>query len=150
MSELLPGDFAEFHSELESTFAADRPPRQIALSFAIGLFLIALPNLGASLVVLAGSAYQWSWADARAFSAAALILNPLVKSGVYVASFALGILLLGPVPGGFIGQLDLTVGVGVLTRLIVGNLVLALAISTLGYVVGIYLIRKARDHADAV
>lgn len=146
MGRLLPTSLSDVQSRLRAAFTADRPPRQIALSFAVGLFMIALPNLGLSLVVLGAVGYRFAWADARAFSAAAVVLNPVVKGGVYVASLGLGILLLGPIPGGFSGALDVTVGVHVLARLLVGNLLLALAVGSLGYVVAIHGIRTALGH----
>jgi hypothetical protein len=39
-------------SELDSAVAERRPPREIAASFSVGLFVTALPSLGTGLLLL--------------------------------------------------------------------------------------------------
>lgn len=146
MGRLVSTSLEDIRSQLWATFTAERPPRQIALSFAFGLFLISLPNMGVSLLALGVIGFWITRADPRAFSAAAVLLNPLVKSGVYVVSLGVGILLLGPIPGGFSGPIDLTVGFHALVRLLVGNLLIAIALGVGGYVVAIYAIHVAAEY----
>ena len=129
---------------LREAYAVDHPPRLVAASFALGLFIIALPNLGLGLVVVAAIASRFDWANPPALSAAAVVLNPVVKSGVYVASFALGTVLLGPVPGIFSGRLTLSAGPGVLSRLLVGNLIVAAGVAVGGYLVSLYGVAAVR------
>jgi len=129
---LLPGGWDEVQSRLRAAVASGRPLHDVAGSFGFGLFLVALPNFGLSLLILGVIGYRLDRADPRAFTAAALILNPVVKSSVYVASFLLGAALLGPVPGGFSG-ISLEMGRHVLARLVVGNLLIATTFALLGY-----------------
>jgi len=76
--------------------AEDHPPHHVAVSFAIGIFVTALPSLGTGLVVLAWVGYQFAWANKVALGAAIAVLNPLAKSSFYAASFVTGTALLGP------------------------------------------------------
>jgi uncharacterized protein (DUF2062 family) len=131
-------------ARLRAAFAADYPPPLVGASFAVGLFLVALPNLGISLVLVAGVAYLFDWADPLALSAAAVVLNPLVKAGVYVASFAVGTALLGPVPGVFEGDVDLAAGPAVVVRVVVGNVLVAVALAVAGFLVALYGVRAVR------
>jgi uncharacterized protein (DUF2062 family) len=144
---VFPDGWDEVQSGLRAAVTADRPPRQIAGSFGVALFLVALPNLGVSLVLLGMIGYRIERADPRAFTAAALILNPLVKGSVYVASFLVGSAFLGPVPGGFTG-LSLEMSRHVLARLLVGNLLLASAVGIAGYVLLRYTIRNVDWPSD--
>jgi uncharacterized protein (DUF2062 family) len=132
MGLAIPENWTDIQSQLRAAVTADRSPHFVSLSFGFGLYLIALPNFGVSLVVLAAIAYRFDWADSRAFSAAAMILNPFVKSGVYVGSFIVGSALLGSIPGGFDG-LSLEMSRHVLARLLVGNVLIAGLVAVLGY-----------------
>lgn len=125
-------------SRLRTAFTAEYPPQSTGVSFAIGLFVIALPNLGTGILVLGVVGYLADWANPRALSAAVVVLNPLVKGGVYAASFALGVALLGPVPGVFSGNISLSTGPAVLLRLFVGNVLVAAGLAVTGYVVALY------------
>lgn len=131
-------------AQLRAAFAADHPPSLVGASFAVGLFLVALPNLGISLVLVAGVAYLFDWADPRALSAAAILLNPLVKGGVYLASFAIGTALLGPVPGVFDGEVSLAAGPAVVLRLVVGNVLVAATLAVAGFLVTLFGVRAVR------
>ncbi len=142
--DVLPGGWDEVQAGLRAAVDSDRPPHQVAGSFAFALFLIALPNLGLSLLLLGAIGYRIDLADPRAFTAAALILNPVVKGSVYVASFLVGSVFLGPVPGGFAG-FSLEMGRHVFARLVVGNLLLAAIFAVLGYVVLRYCISGVRQ-----
>jgi len=125
-------------SRLRTAFTAEYSPQSTGLSFAVGLFVIALPNMGVGILVVGAIGYLVDWANPRALSAAVVVLNPVVKSSVYVASFALGVAILGPVPGIFTGDVGLSAGPAVLFRLLVGNLVLATVLALVGYVVAVY------------
>ena len=131
-------------SGLRATFAQDHPPHLIARSFAIGVFVTAMPSLGAGLLILLGIAYRYAWANRLALFASVAILNPVVKTGVYAVSFALGAFLLGPVPG-----LSVTAGPDILIRLLVGNTVIAVGFAAIGYVLALYGVKSVRRHRDA-
>lgn len=131
--------FVEYRSQVRSTlrvaFAEDHPPHLIAVSFAIGVFVTALPSLGTGVLVLAWIGYQFEWANKLALLAAVAILNPLAKGSVYAASFVVGTLLLGPIPGLTRADVGLAAGPDVLVRLLVGNAILAVVFTLVGYVV---------------
>jgi uncharacterized protein (DUF2062 family) len=131
-------------SRLRSAFTADYSPQSTGLSFAVALFIIALPNLGLGVLLIGAIGYLIEWANPRALSAAVVVLNPVVKSGVYVASFALGVVILGPVPGIFDGDISLSTGPQVLLRVVVGNVVVATVLALVGYVVAVYSSRAMR------
>ena len=128
-------------SGLRAAFVQDHPPRLIAGSFAIGVFVTAMPSLGAGVLLLLGIAYRYEWANRLALFASVAILNPVVKTGVYAMSFALGIFLLGPV-----SELAVDAGPQILLRLFVGNTIIALVFAAVGYVLALYGVSSMRKH----
>lgn len=125
-------------ARLRATFMQDHPPHLIGVSFAIGVFVTTLPTLGTGVLALAGLAYWYSWANRLALFAAVVILNPVVKGGVHAMSIALGTLLLGPIPELADPELSVAIGRELLTRLLVGNVILASAFALAGYVLAFY------------
>jgi hypothetical protein len=140
------GYVARVRDALRLAFAEDHPPHLVATSFAVGLFVLTLPSLGAGVLLLAWIGYRFEWIHNFAFVAAGAVLNPLVKGGVYLASFAVGVWLLGPVPGATRADIGVDAGVEVLVRLFAGNAVLAVGFALLGYVVAYRTARTARRH----
>ena len=122
-------------AEIRRSISDEYSPHQIASSFAIGVFITMLPTLGTGLIVFAIISYLSSWINKVALFASVLVLNPVVKWGVYAGSMALGILLLGPVPILDDGEVAVEAGQEVLVRLLVGNTILAVIATVLGYVI---------------
>lgn len=119
---------------LRAAFRQHHPPHEVASSFSFGVFVTTLPTLGTGLVLFAVIAKTVKRASAIALFAPVLLLNPITKWGVYAASFWLGSLLLGPMPGGIPRELSLSAGSDVVFRLLIGNLVLATVFAVVGYV----------------
>ena len=132
-------------TSLRAAFSEDHPPHLIALSFAFGIFMTALPNLGTALIVLAAVGYWFTWASRIAFFAAVLVMNPVVKGGVYVASYSLGRLILGPVSDITSGDVSLYAGRAVVIRLLLGNTILAIVFAIIAYAVALYGVRTYRQ-----
>lgn len=126
-------------AQFRAMFSQDHPPQLIGVSFAISVFVTTLPTLGTGLFVLAAIGYRYSWANRLALFVPVVVLNPIVKTGVYAMSFAVGTLLLGPLPGEIVDpDLTLTDGREILARLLVGNAVLAVAFALVGYLLAFY------------
>ena len=125
---------------LESAFLEDYSPQQVAFSFGLGLFITALPTLGTGVVIFLILVYVFKQLSKIALFASVLVLNPAVKWGVYASSYWLGQRLLGPVPGFSFDGVDLAAGPAVLTRLWVGNLILAGVFAVVGYVLALRLV----------
>jgi uncharacterized protein (DUF2062 family) len=123
-------------SELESAFIEEYTSQEVALSFGIGLFITALPTLGTGFLLFAALLYLFKRLSELAMLASVLVLNPFVKWGVYASSYWLGGRLLGPVPLAFDGDI-LAASPDVLLRLWVGNLVLAVVFSAVGYLIAL-------------
>ncbi|MFQ3285574.1 MAG: hypothetical protein ACI9TI_001201 [Natronomonas sp.] len=134
-------------SELEAAFSEEHPSGDVAGSFAVGVFITALPTLGTGLLVFLVLVALVDRISKLALFASVVVLNPVVKWGVYAASFSLGSLLLGPVPGATPTELSLSAGPGIVSRLLVGNLILAVVLTVVGYVVVFRLVTsfRARD-----
>ena len=149
MEYLSPVEYGQrVQSKLRNAFAQDYPAEQTAFSFALGLFLTALPNLGGSILVLGAIGRRYDWANPLALISAVAILNPLAKSTVYVLSYLLGRLIFGPIPGITRGEIGLTAGREALLRLLVGNLLIAVIVAIVGYLValyGVYAVRYYRN-----
>lgn len=121
--------------ELHRSFGEEYSPTQIARSFAIGVFITMLPTLGVGLLVFVALAYLFDWINKIALFASVLVLNPAVKWAVYAGSMGLGVLLLGPVEGGLRPEATPAVAQALLVRLLVGNAILAVIATILGYVI---------------
>lgn len=133
---------AQVRAEFEAAVAEERPTH-VAASFAIGVFVTALPTLGAGLLVLGALARLFGHLNKVALFAAVAVLNPAVKSGVYVASFGLGARLLGPTET-LAGGPSLLASQDVVARLLVGNAILTVALTVVGYVAANRAIREIR------
>lgn len=136
--------------ELRRSFSEEYTPRQIAGSFAIGVFITMLPTLGTGLLVFVVLSYLFAWINKIALFAAVLVLNPVVKWGVYAGSVALGIVLLGPVEGVAAGDVSAAAGEALLVRLLVGNLILAVLTTVLAYVLVHRLAAAYQEEAQLV
>lgn len=123
--------------EIDASLEEDHTPRQVAASFALGVFITALPTLGLGLLLFVFIAALVASVSKIALFASVLVLNPVVKWGVYAASFWLGSYILGPVSGvGFTG-VSFDAGPQVVHRLLLGDLILAVVFTVVAYV-GVY------------
>lgn len=138
-------------AEIYSSLTAEYSTRQVAGSFAIGTFITMMPTLGTGVLVFFVLIYVFDWMNKIALFASVLVFNPVVKWGVYAASFALGIALLGPVDGFGIGDVpSISEGNDILVRLLVGNTILAIIAAVLSYVVVYRLVDAYEDRAFPV
>lgn len=120
--------------ELRRSVSDEYTPLQIAGSFAIGVFITMLPTLGAGFLVFAVLSYVSKWINPVALFASAIVLNPVVKWGVYASSLALGFLLLGPTSTVINGEVTVDTGQAVLYRLLLGNTILAVLATIIAFV----------------
>lgn len=134
--------------KLLAAFREDRTPRQVATSFAIGIFITALPTGGVGVGLFFVFISLWSWISKPAIFAAVVVLNPAVKPAVYLASFQVGALLLGTNP---VRSHDVTMTesarIGI-QQLLLGNAVLAVGLSAVGYVTVLRLTQLYRQRSD--
>lgn len=135
--------------KLGAAFREDLPPRDVAGTFAFGLFVASLPNLGTALVLFAALAYYLERVSKLALVAAVVVMNPPVKWGTYLVSLWVGNRLLGPAPGATLSEFSLSqltaVGPAVLLRLVVGNLLVSAALAAVGYALALRFVRELRE-----
>lgn len=144
MRSRVNGYIKRIRAELRRSFTQEYTPREVAGSFALGVFITMLPTLGAGLVVFVVLAYLFDRINKIALFASVLVLNPVVKWGVYAASITLGFLLLGPVEG-FDGEpITVDAGLDVLVRLWVGNLILAAVATVVAYPLAYRMVTEYR------
>ncbi len=127
---------------IRKTVAEEYTSRELAGSFALGTFITMLPTLGTGLLLFVVIALAFDRINKIALFASVVVFNPVVKWGVYVASFSLGVLLLGPVEGANFGAVSLGAGPDIVVRLLLGNFILA-SIATVSSYVVIYRISVA-------
>ena len=123
---------------VEASFDDDQPPAEIAGSVAIGVFLTTLPTFGGNLLVMVALAARVAWINPAALFSSGIVINPLVKWGVYAVSVPIGVALLGPIDGGLSIDLSLSGNRPVLIRLVVGSSIIAVLGSLLSY----WLVRR--------
>ena len=132
-------------SALEEAFAEDHPPNDVAASFAVGLFVTSLPTLGTGLLVFVALAALFDRISKLALLASVVVLNPVVKWGVYAVSFWLGVQFLGPVSGVTPSDISFSAGPEIVARLLVGNLILSVIFTLVGYVLALRVVRSIRE-----
>lgn len=141
---------AKVRRELHDALTETHTPRQVAASFALGVFITALPTLGTGVLMFFLIAYLVDNVSRIALFASVIVLNPVVKWGVYGASFWLGSQILGPVSGISVTEISLSAGPQIVARLLVGNLILAVVFTGVAYVVGYRLTVEYRRRAGDV
>jgi len=124
----------EVHEEVHEALKEQHTPRQVASSFALGVFITALPTLGTGVLAFFVIAYLFENVSKISLFASVIVLNPVVKWGVYGTSFWLGSSILGPIPGVTRADISLSAAPDVVTRLLVGNLLLAAVFTVVAYV----------------
>lgn len=139
----------ELRLELEAALDGEYTPKQVAGSFAIGVFITSLPTLGIGLLSFFVISHLFAGVSKLALFSSVIVLNPAAKWGVYGASFWLGSTLLGPIEGVTRSDVSISATPEVVVRLLVGNLILAAVFTVLAYVVAYRLTaayrRRNRD-----
>lgn len=130
---------------IERAFSEDNTPREIAASFAFGTFVAVLPTGGTALVLFVIIAYLFDRVSKIGIFAALIVYNPLVKWSIYGASYWVGSLLLGPVPGVSLAdrsaiEFSFTAAPDIALRQLLGNVLFATFLAVLGYVVVLQLL----------
>ena len=130
--------------ELTAAFDGSHSAHEVAASFAIGIFVTAMPTGGLGIGLFFLLAYWFPWLCRTAMFASVVVLNPLVKPLVYAGSVKLGAVLLGTDPLVLFDVAALDYAVTVVQLLLLGNVLIALALSGIGYVVVLELTRSHR------
>ena len=148
VSQASRSTYQRVQRRLEAAFLEEHTNGEVALSFSIGLFITALPTLGTGFIAIAILVLVFERLSKIAMLAAVIVLNPVVKWGVYASSFWLGQRLLGPVTDVSFDMSLLEAGPDVLVRLWIGNVVLAVVLALIGYVVALWLVFDMRQRFD--
>jgi len=135
----------ELRLELEAALDGEYTPKQVAGSFAIGVFITSLPTLGIGLLFFFVISHLFAGVSKLALFSSVVVLNPAAKWGVYGASFWVGSALLGPVEGVTRSDVSISAAPEVVVRPLVGNLVLAAVFTVLAYVVAYRLTAAYRQ-----
>lgn len=135
--------------ELTAAFAEDHTPHEVAFSFSIGLFVTSMPTGGLGLGLLAILAYWYVWASKTAMFAAVVVLNPFVKPAVYVGSYQLGSTFLGSDQLVTVEHEMVDAVIELVQFLLVGNVIIGLAMSGIGYLIVLHLTRSYRKREGA-
>ncbi|ELY84919.1 MULTISPECIES: DUF2062 domain-containing protein [Natrialba] len=125
----------------------EHTPHEVAASFAIGIFVTALPSGGLGIGLFFVFSALWSWICKPALFASIAVLNPFVKPVVYLSSVHVGGVLLGTSP--IRSQETITESAtATVHQLIVGNVVFATVLAAIGYVIVRRLTRLHRRRAQ--
>jgi len=121
-------------AELHRSLTEEHSSWETAGSFSLGVFITMLPTLGTGLLAFVVLAWAFDRINRIAMFASVIVFNPVVKWGVYGTSFTLGTMILGPVPSVSPSSVSLAAGPAIVTRLVVGNLILAVVVAGISYV----------------
>ena len=144
LRERLAGYRDRVRRKLVAAFREEHTPHQVAASFAIGVFVTSLPTGGVGVGLFFVLVAIQSWISKPAIFASVAVLNPFVKPAVYLSSFQVGALLLGADAVGSREALTGESARGTIQQLLLGNLVIAVALATLGYIIVLCLTRIHR------
>ncbi|MFT4945940.1 MAG: hypothetical protein ACI8TL_000168 [Natronomonas sp.] len=141
----------EVRERLITAFVEKHTSHEVSFSFSLGVFITALPSLGTGLLAFVVLAFLFDRLSKIALFASVVILNPVVKWGVYGASYSLGRVVLGPAPGVSFStaEISLSAGPDLLARLWLGNLILATAFSIGGYFLALRIVNEFRRRVDS-
>lgn len=139
------GYVGRVRTELRDAFAESHTPGETAGSFALGAFVTMLPTLGTGLALFVAIAFVSDRISKLGLFASVVVFNPVVKWGVYAASFWLGTKLLGPAPGATPSNISFSAGPDIVVRLLVGNLIIAAVFTVVGYAVVLRLVKSFRS-----
>lgn len=134
--------------ELTAAFDEQHTPHEVAASFAIGIFVTAMPTGGLGIGLFFLFAYWWSWVSKTAIFASVVVLNPIVKPVIYVASYQLGSVLVGREPLLLVGNSSVDSALTIVQLLVIGNLLVAVVLAGIGYVTVLVLTRAYRRHLE--
>lgn len=141
----------EVKERLITAFVEKHTSHEVSFSFGLGVFITALPSLGTGLVVFVVLAFLFDRLSKIALFASVVVLNPVVKWGVYGASYSLGRFILGPAPGVSFSSADVSLSAGpdILARLWLGNLILAAIFSIAGYFLALRIVNEFRRRVSS-
>ena len=141
----------EVKDRLITAFVEKHSSHEVAFSFSLGVFITALPSLGTGLIVFVILGFLFDRISKIALFASVVVLNPVVKWGVYAASYSLGRFILGPAPGVSFTTADISLSAGpdILARLWLGNLILATLFSIIGYALALRIVNEFRRRANS-
>lgn len=123
---------------IHKAFEEKHSDREIAFSFALGIFVTSLPTLGLGLILFAALIKFTDFISGLAIAACVVIMNPITKWLFYLSSINLGSLVLTGNISGLTGLED------TLTFLLIGSLILATLFSITSYFVVLGLVRSYR------
>lgn len=124
---------------IHEAFEEKHTDREIAFSFAFGIFITSLPTLGLGLILFWALIKFTDFISGLAIAACVVIMNPITKWFFYLSSINLGSLIITGNITGLTGLED------ALIYLLVGSLVLATLISIISYFVVLKLVRSYRE-----
>ena len=110
-----------------------RSPESIALGFSVGTFIAVLPTPGLSLLIGLVIVLVFSRISKYALFSAFLVWNPLVLVPLHMLSYRMGLFLLGSAHTEAYGITFLSHAYSFTARFLLGNLIIASALSCLAY-----------------
>ncbi|MFP8956084.1 DUF2062 domain-containing protein [Natrialbaceae archaeon A-CW3] len=137
--------------ELLRAFREEHTPHEIAASFAIGIFITAMPSGGLGIGLFFLFVYWWSWVSKTAIFASVVVLNPLIKPAVYLASYHVGAFIFGTEPVLTVNNGHLDTVLMIIQFVLVGNLIIAIGLAVASYVTVYHLTlahRKRKAERD--
>ncbi|NUB91411.1 DUF2062 domain-containing protein [Haloterrigena sp. SYSU A558-1] len=134
--------------KLVAAFREEHTPHQIAASFAIGIFVTALPTGGLGVGLFFVLVSLQAWISKPAIFASVAVLNPVVKPAVYLSSFQVGAVLLGSDSVASRDALSGELARVAIRQLVLGNVVIAVGLAVVGYVLLRYVTQLHRRRSD--
>jgi uncharacterized protein len=132
----------QFVGKVKEVTQSNHTPASLATGFAIGSFIAILPTPGIGILTGLVLVLLFKKLNKYSLFGAMILFNPLVLAPLYFLSYWLGNMLVGGAPAQEFNLTFNNMFLHVSTRFLVGNIIVATVISTLGYVL-VYTITQA-------
>lgn len=116
-------------------FNTDASPEAMARSFALGTLISVLPTPGFNIALAALLAARFKQLNKASLLAAIGVWNGFVVAPLYALSYQLGEMMFGAAPTGLMGVPFQVAFISLLKGFLVGNVLIALAITAVSYLI---------------
>lgn len=124
--------------EVRKSFSENNSPREIAFSFATGIFIATMPTMGLGLILFIILIKASDRMNAVAMFSSTVFMNPFIKPVFYLASINVGSLIL------FQRLVNTTDPVLLIKMLYLGSLVIASLTAIVSYFIVLGAVQKYR------
>lgn len=125
--------------EVSKAFKETHSPREIAISFSIGVFITTMPTMGLGFLLFIVLIKASSKISPIAIFSSALVINPFIKPVFYLASIRIGNIITKST------RINTSDAFLLIKQLYIGSAVIGLLLAIISYFVILKAVKKYRE-----